>query len=114
MRRSKLEIYIDILRELAHKELKLTHLMYKTNTNCNSLKEYLIDLISKGLVEKKVVGKKRSLYTITLEGLIILKNFTNFKNLISPKITVIEEGGSKTKINKEVVKWKEKTLAKSL
>jgi len=42
MRRSKLEMYIDILKVLAHRgPLKLTHIMYKANVNCSVLKEYL-------------------------------------------------------------------------
>jgi predicted transcriptional regulator len=42
MRRSKLEMYIDILNVLAHRgPLKLTHVMYKANVNCSILNEYL-------------------------------------------------------------------------
>lgn len=46
MKRSKLEMYMDILNVLAHCDpLKLTHIMYKANVNCNILKEYLDFLI---------------------------------------------------------------------
>jgi predicted transcriptional regulator len=46
MRRSKLEMYIDILKVLAQRgPLKLTHIMYKANVNCSVLKEYLDFLI---------------------------------------------------------------------
>jgi predicted transcriptional regulator len=39
MRRSKLEMYIDILKVLAHRgPLKLTHIMYKANVNSSSSK----------------------------------------------------------------------------
>jgi len=37
-RRSKLEMYVDILKALArHGPLKLTHIMYKANVNCSVL-----------------------------------------------------------------------------
>jgi len=35
MRRSKLEVHVDVLKVLArHGPLKLTHVMYKANVNC--------------------------------------------------------------------------------
>ncbi len=42
MRRSKLEMYVDILKVLAQRgPLKLTHVMYKANVNCSVLKGIL-------------------------------------------------------------------------
>ena len=53
LRRSKLETYIDIFNALARKgPLKLTHVMYKANVNCNVLKEDLDFLIKQTLVEQ--------------------------------------------------------------
>ena len=58
MRRSKLEMYVDILEVLPLRgPLKLTHVMYKANVNCSILKEYLQFLIEQGLVEEKTVGE---------------------------------------------------------
>jgi len=49
MRRPKLEINLDILKILAQKgPLKLTHIMYKVNVNCDVLKKYLEFLIKQG------------------------------------------------------------------
>ena len=60
VRRSKLEMYVDILSVLAHRgPLKLTHVMYKANVNCSVLKEYLDFLIKQGLVEERTAGKQR-------------------------------------------------------
>ncbi|MEM1757763.1 MAG: winged helix-turn-helix domain-containing protein, partial [Candidatus Bathyarchaeia archaeon] len=74
MRRSKLEMYIDILKVLAQRgPTKLTHIMYKANVNCSVLKEYLDFLIKQGLVEEKAVGKKRVVYAITQRGVTVLK-----------------------------------------
>ena len=65
MRRSKLEMYVGILKVLAQRgPLKLTHIMYKANVNCSILKEYLDFLIGQGLVEERIVGKRRVVYAL--------------------------------------------------
>jgi len=92
MRRSKLEMYIDILKVLAHRgPLKLTHIMYKANVNCSVLKEYLDFLIKQNLVEEKVIGKRRVVYCITQRGITVLKYFRELKTLLP----VAEELSSK-------------------
>jgi len=76
MRRSKLEMYIDILKVLAHRgPLKLTHIMYKANVNCSVLKQYLEFLIKQNLVEERTVGKRRVVYATTQKGITVLKYF---------------------------------------
>ena len=66
MRRSKLEMYVDILSVLAQRgPLKLTHVMYKANVNCSVLKENLDFLTKQGLVEEKIIGRERLVYAIT-------------------------------------------------
>ena len=76
MRRSKLEMYIDILKVLAQKgPLKLTHIMYKSNVNCKVLKEYLDFLLKQGLIEERAVGKGRIVYADTPRGITVLKYF---------------------------------------
>ncbi|HEX7483128.1 MAG TPA: winged helix-turn-helix domain-containing protein [Candidatus Bathyarchaeia archaeon] len=76
MRRSKLEMYIDILNALAHKgPLKLTHIMYKANVNCSLLKESLEFLIKQGLVEKRTIKKERMVFAVTQRGINVLKYF---------------------------------------
>jgi predicted transcriptional regulator len=58
MRRSKLEIYVDILKILAHMNpLKLTDVTYKSNFNSSIVKEYLDFLIKHNLVEEQKVKK---------------------------------------------------------
>ena len=87
MRRSKLEMYIDILKVLAHHgPLKLTHIMYKANVNCSVLKRYLDFLIQQNLIEEQAVGKKRSktrvVYTITERGRTVLKYFRGLNSAL--------------------------------
>ena len=83
MRRSKLEMYIDILRVLSQKgPLKLTHIMYKANVNCSVLKEYLDFLIEQELVEEKTVGKKRIVFVVSEKGIKVLKYFRELKVML--------------------------------
>ena len=88
MRRSKLEMYVDIIKVLAQRgPLKLTHVMYKANMNCSLLKEYLDFLIKQGLVEERTVGKQRIVYVATQRGVIVLKYFRELRQALP----IIEE-----------------------
>jgi predicted transcriptional regulator len=86
MRRSKLEIHIDILRALAcHGRLKPTHITYKANVNCSALKECLDFLVERNLVKEQMINKKRQTrkyYAITERGLTILKNVREINNAL--------------------------------
>jgi predicted transcriptional regulator len=91
MRRSKLEMYVDILKVLAHwGPLKLTHVMYKSNINYSVLEEYLDLLIEQGLIEVKVVGHERNIYTVTQRGVTVLKQFRELKGVLP----IVEETGN--------------------
>ncbi len=95
MRRSKLEMYIDILKVLAHRgPLKLTHIMYKANVNCSVLKQYLEFLIKQNLVEERTVGKRRVVYAITQRGITVLKYFRELKQVLP----IVEESRNRTPI----------------
>ncbi len=83
MRRSKLEMYVDILLVLSQRgPLKLTHIMYKANVNCSVLTEYLDFLLKQGLVEERTVGKNRVVYAITQQGITVLKAFRELKQAL--------------------------------
>jgi predicted transcriptional regulator len=95
MRRSKLEMYIDILTVLAHKgPLKLTHIMYKANVNCSVLKEYLDFLLKQGLVEERTIGKSRIVYAVTQRGITVLKYFKELKQVLP----IVEESRNQSAI----------------
>jgi predicted transcriptional regulator len=92
MRRSKMEIYIDILKVLAQKgPLKLTHIMYKANVNCSVLKQNLDFLINQNLIEKQIRHKKRNKtkirYAITERGKTVIKYF----NEVNRALQITEE-----------------------
>ena len=95
MRRSKLEMYVDILTVLAHKgPLKLTHVMYKANVNCCVLKGYLDFLIKQGLVEERTVKKERVVYAVTQRGIAVLKYFKELKQVLP----IVEEARNQAAI----------------
>jgi len=96
MRRSKMEMYIDILKVLSHNgPLKLTHIMYKANVNCSVLKEYLDFLIQQSLVEEQMLRRKKNRikirYAITERGKIVIKYFNEVNRAlqITPKANTI-------------------------
>jgi len=90
MRRSKIEMYLDILKILAHRgPLKLTHVMYKANVNCKMLKEYLDFLIKQGLVEEKIIKRQKIVYSITQRGVTVLKQFSELKDVLP----IVDETG---------------------
>ena len=83
MRRSKMEMHLDILRTLAQKgPLKLTHVMYKANVNCSVLKEQLDFLIQNSLVNEIPMKKERIVYKITEKGFTVLKYFRELQTLL--------------------------------
>lgn len=69
MRRSKLDIYADILK-VAREGAKKTHIVYKANLNFKILKEYLSFLLSKGLVDNS-----DQYYYTTKQGTNFLENY---------------------------------------
>ncbi len=88
MRRSKLEMHIDILKALAfHGRLKPTHIMYKANLGCSALRQCLDLLIQQSLIKEHTLHKKRVVYSITKNGLTALKNVREIYNALQ----IIEE-----------------------
>jgi predicted transcriptional regulator len=95
VRRSKLEMYVDILTVLAQRgPLKLTHVMYKANVNCSVLKEYLEFLLKQGLVEERTIGKSRAVFAVTQRGITVLKYFKELKQVLP----IVEEARSQVSI----------------
>jgi predicted transcriptional regulator len=79
-------MYIGILKVLAsNRPLKLTHIMYKANVNCNVLKQSLDFLIQQNLArETQQSSRKKTkvVYTITEQGITILKYFRELNSAL--------------------------------
>jgi predicted transcriptional regulator len=83
VRRSKLEMYMDILEAIALKgQLKLTHILYKTALNTLELKSDLSLLISKDLVEERTLNDNLTVYVVTKKGINILQVFKEFNKIL--------------------------------
>ena len=95
MKRSKLEMYVDILQVLAQRgPLKVTHIMYKANVNFSVLKEYLDFLLKQGLVEERTIRKQRIVYAVTQRGITVLKYFKELKQVLP----IVEEARNQAAI----------------
>jgi predicted transcriptional regulator len=93
MRRSKLEMYADILNVLAHRgPMKLSHIMYKANVNCSVLNDQLDFLVNQNLVEKRTIKKSSAVFAITKRGITVLKYFRELTQVLP----IIEENRRKT------------------
>ena len=87
MRRSKMEMYIDILKVMAQNgPMKLTHVMYKANVNCSVLKENLDFLLQQNLIQEQITVKKRNKtkvrYAITEKGRTVIKYFNEVNRVL--------------------------------
>ena len=80
MRRSKLELYEEILTTLADKHLTVDAIAYACNMECFALRQRLEFLTKNGLVEKRHYEKKTR-YALTRRGLAIYKTLALTKHL---------------------------------
>lgn len=78
-KRTKLEVTRDILEVLQkNRQVKITHLIYKSNLSNNSIKSYLDNLIKNNLIEQIFNGDKK-FFKITSRGLEFLQEFNRIK-----------------------------------
>jgi len=88
IKRSKLEIHVDILRVLArYGPSKITQIMRKVNICFSFLKQYLDFLIQQNLVEEEISHKTKPDYAITEKGLTVIKRFRE----LNSALPIIEE-----------------------
>ena len=85
-RRSKFEIYIDILTEIRNGTVIPTRIMYGANLSWKPLKQILKDFIKNGLIIEQVSEdgdkRKRKVYALTEKGDNVLKYFSKAKGLM--------------------------------
>ena len=80
MRRSKLELYEDVLTALADKHLTVDAIAYACSMDCFALHHRLKFLLKNGLVEERHYNKKTR-YALTRRGLAIYKTLALTKHL---------------------------------
>ena len=79
-RRAKIEIIYDMVKSIHDKggKIKPTHLLYKSNLSHGKMKEYLGDLMGKGMVEE-IVEKDKKLFRLTDKGANFLVEYSKIK-----------------------------------
>ena len=82
-KRSRLEIYLDVLKVIANGTSKATRIMYNSNLSWKPLKETLEFLTKQGLIEVKKHRRSKRYY-ITSKGLRVLEYFKKLQELLSP------------------------------
>ena len=87
MRRSKLELYEDVLRALVNKPLTVDRTAYECSMDCVALRERLDFLVRNGLIEEKS-RKGKTVYALTKRGLAIYKTLSVATRLEKLQITV--------------------------
>ncbi len=83
IRRSKLQIFEDVLRAIDSGEYKPTRIMYKSNLSWNPLNKILNSMINLGLVEERDV-KGRKYFFITEKGKEFLELLDHLKRMLAP------------------------------
>ena len=73
-RRSKMEMYLDILRAIGSGAEKPTHVMYKANLSWVVMRGFIENLKAQGLVEETLVEGRSSL-RLTNRGYELLNQF---------------------------------------
>ena len=74
--RSKLEMYVDILKVLAEKgPLQQNQILCQANVSVKLLKGYLDFLIKQGLIKEVVVENNGVVYSNTTRGVAVIKFF---------------------------------------
>ncbi|MGO8805310.1 MAG: winged helix-turn-helix domain-containing protein [Candidatus Bathyarchaeia archaeon] len=87
--KTNVEMCLEIL-ELLFRSVpcKLAQAMKKMNANCCTVRVNLDFLIKQGLIETKIIGKKRKYYVITPLGATVLEQFKKLKEF--PRLDEIQ------------------------
>jgi len=88
-RRSKLQIYLDVLSVIKDGTQKPTNIMYESNLSWKPLKRVLENMVSQGMVEEIFTGEERSRdrrtsrrYELTRKGDNVIGYFKGARNLL--------------------------------
>ena len=90
-RRSRFEIYVDVLTEIKNGTILTTKIMYGANLSWTTLIETLEKLTAQGLVdEQPIEGNKRTkkIYTLTGKGDNVLNYINLINEILEPEETV--------------------------
>ena len=83
-KRSRLEIYLDVLKVIRQGTHKPTRIMYRTNLSWKPLMKILDSMLDQGLIYKAEEGKHTT-YNIADKGRNVLEYFDSAMKLIETK-----------------------------
>ncbi len=85
-RRSRFEIYVDILNEIMGGATKPTKIMYAANLSYKPLKEILRSMLDQGLINEIPGSSKdkrtKATYELTKKGVNVVRYYVKAKSLI--------------------------------
>ena len=88
-RRSRFEIYVDILTEVMNGSNKPTKIMYGANLSYKPLKMILQSMLDQGLIDERDGTSKdkrtKVTYEVTQKGMNVVRYYSKAKNLIEIK-----------------------------
>lgn len=85
IRRSHLEICLDILKAVAEGRRKPTHIMYRANLSWMRLKKYLNFLIANGLLKEVVSDQKGHIFLLTCKGREVVKYYMEIRMILQSR-----------------------------
>jgi len=85
-KRSRLQLFIDVLRAIEKGESKPTRIMYKSNLSWLPFRQILNRMVELRLVKKKKEGT-RQLFLMSERGKDFLKNLDNLKRVLTSSPT---------------------------
>ena len=85
-RRSRFEIYVDVLSEIKNGSNKPTQIMYAANLSWRPLQEILRSLVGQGLIaeiEEEIKDKRTKVqFDLTMKGDNVVRYYSKAKSLI--------------------------------
>lgn len=80
MRKTKLEMYVGVLKILAQNDsVKTSNVADELNISTDELKRYLSFLLKQCLIDEQKLNNNRVVYSITQRGIRVLKYFKELK-----------------------------------
>ena len=81
MRRSKLELYMDIIVTVANRASTVDEIAFQCNTSCVTLQQKLDFLVNNDIVSIEISRDNQAFYVLTRRGVSIFRTFSIAKNL---------------------------------
>ena len=88
LKRSRLEVYFDVLKAIGEGVDKPTRIMYKANLSWNTLEDALATLANREFIVEKRIGNSRR-YSLSIKGQSALEHFNKALESLSTPSNLI-------------------------